>query len=54
VRAAQRLLALDALDDQWYEPAINAYWLIDARFGGLPLEEPATGRTVAGVDWTHR
>ena len=53
VRAAQRLLALDALDDQWYEPAINAYWLIDARFGGLPREEPVTGRTVAGVDWTH-
>lgn len=53
VRAAQRLLTLDALDDRWYEPAINAYWLIDARFGGLPLEEPATGRTVAGVDWSH-
>ena len=36
VRAAQRLLALDALDDQWYEPAINAYWLIDA-----PIRWPA-------------
>ncbi len=53
VRAAQRLLALDVLDDRWYEPAINAYWLIAARLGGLPLDEPATGRTVAGVDWTH-
>lgn len=53
VRAARRLLALDALDDRWYEPAINAFWLIDARVGGLPLEEPSTGRTVAGVDWTH-
>ncbi len=53
LRGAQRILALDGLDDEWYEPVINAYWLLDARFGGLPLEEPATGRTVAGVDWTH-
>ncbi len=53
LRAALRLLALDPLDDGWYEPAINAYWLIDARVGGLPVAEPATGRTVAGVDWTH-
>jgi hypothetical protein len=53
LRAAERLLALDALDPDWYEPTSNAYWLIGARLGGLPLEEPAVGRTVAGVDWTH-
>jgi len=53
LRAAERLLALDALDPDWYEPTSSAYWLIGARLGGLPLEEPAVGRTVAGVDWTH-
>lgn len=53
LRAAQRLHALKDLDSGWYEPVINAYWLLDARFGSLPIEEPATGRTVAGVDWTH-
>lgn len=53
LRAAERLLALDALDADWYEPASSAFWLIGARLGGLPLEEPAVGRTVAGVDWTH-
>lgn len=52
-RAGARLLALDAVDGDWYEPEINAYWLLDARFGGFPTEGPAVGRQVAGVDWTH-
>ena len=53
-RAAQRLLALDALDDGWYEPRINAYWITDRRYGGFPTSGPSNGRTVLGTDWTHR
>jgi hypothetical protein len=54
LRAAKRLLALDGLDDRWYEPSVNAYRLIGSRVGGLPVAERAIGRTVAGVDWTHQ
>ena len=54
LRAAERLAALDDLDDDWFEPEINAYWLIRHRLGGLHVAEPASGRGVAGVDWTHR
>jgi hypothetical protein len=53
LRAAQRLLALDALDPDWYEPGVHAYWLIRARLGVLPVSGRSVGRTVSGVDWTH-
>ena len=53
VRIARRLLAFSEFDSDWYEPAMGCYWILAARTGeDLPLEEPATGRAVAGVDWT--
>ena len=54
LRASQRLAALDSIDGAWYEPGINAYWLIRRRVGGLAVAEPASGRAAVGVDWTHR
>lgn len=54
LRAAQRLVELDSLDGSWYEPQINAYWLIRRRLGGLAVAEPANGRAAVGVDWSHR
>lgn len=52
-RAAARLIALDELDDRWYEPEMNAYWLIAGNLGGLPTGDQAIGRSVVGADWTH-
>lgn len=56
LRIARRLLALSRQwESGWYEPRMNAYWILEARYGaGLPLEEGAVGRQVTGVDWTHR
>ena len=55
VRIAQRLLVLDRYDDGWYETRINAYWILDSHAGGtLPASGPSNGRTVLGLDWTHR
>lgn len=53
-RVAKRLLVLDTLDDGWYEPRINAYWIADRHYGGFPAAGPSNGRTVLGTDWTHR
>lgn len=53
LRIARRFLALTEFNRDWYEPAMGCYWILAARTGeSLPLEEPATGRAVAGVDWT--
>lgn len=55
LRVVNRQLSLSQYDSQWYEPRINAYWIIAKRYGvHLPLEGPSKGRTVIGVDWTHR
>lgn len=53
LRIARRLLALSEFNRDWYEPAMGCYWILAARTGAnLPVEAPATGRAVAGVDWT--
>lgn len=53
LRAAKRLVALDGLDSRWYEPNINAYWLLRDQFGELSVSGSSTGRMVVGVDWSH-
>jgi hypothetical protein len=54
-RIAERQLAMgEEFDPDWYEPRMGCYWIIARRTGvELPLEEPSTGRSVFGVDWTH-
>jgi hypothetical protein len=56
LRVAQRLLALSQQwESGWYEPRMNAYWILAARYGvALPRSESAVGRQVIGVDWSHR
>jgi hypothetical protein len=55
LRIAERQRAMgEEFDRDWYEPDMGCYWIIARRTGaGLPLEEPSTGRSVSGVDWTH-
>ena len=55
LRIAERQLAMaEEFDRDWYEPRMGCYWIISRRTGvELPLEEPSTGRSVSGVDWTH-
>jgi hypothetical protein len=56
LRVAQRLLDWSTRwDASWYEPRMNAYWILSVRYGvALPRSEPAVGRQVVGTDWTHR
>ena len=55
LRIAERQRAMgEAFDREWYEPRMGCYWIIARRTGApFPLEEPSTGRSVSGVDWTH-
>jgi hypothetical protein len=49
----QRIMA-QSFDPGWYEPRFACYWIIAKRYDAhLPLEAPAVGRSVVGVDWTH-
>ena len=56
LRIAERLLAFSQQwESSWYEPRINAYWIIAKRYGAaLPRAEASVGRQVVGADWTHR
>ncbi len=56
LRVARRLLAFSQQwESGWYEPRMNAYWILEKRLGaGLPRAESAVGRQVVGTDWTHR
>lgn len=55
LRIAERQLAMAEYDDGWYEPEMGCYWIIAARYQArLPLTSPSEGRSIAGVEWTHR
>ena len=56
LRIAERLLAFSQqYDSSWYEPRMNAYWILAKRYGAaLPRAETSVGRQVVGADWTHR
>jgi hypothetical protein len=42
-------------DEEWWEPATPAYWIINERYGAsLPVEVSSRiGRNVGWTDWTH-
>ena len=41
-------------EEEWWEPGVPAYWIVNARYGtSFPVEGRGMGRNVAWTDWTH-
>jgi hypothetical protein len=56
LRAARFLFDLERRDpdEDWWEPGVPAYWIVNARYGtSFPVEGDGMGRNVAWTDWTH-
>jgi len=56
LRASQFLFELerDFPDEEWWEPQIPAYWIINDRYGtSFPVARGGFGRNVGWTDWTH-
>jgi Alginate lyase len=56
LRAASFLLDLEREfpDEDWWEPKVPAYWILNSRYGtSLPVEDSGGGRNVGWTDWTH-
>lgn len=56
LRAARFLYDLEQQfpDEEWWEPDVPVYWIINHRYGtSLPVEGGGFGRNVGWTDWTH-
>jgi Alginate lyase len=56
LRATRFLYGLERKfpEEDWWEPGVPAYWIVNARYGtSFPVEGDGMGRNVAWTDWTH-
>jgi Alginate lyase len=56
LRAARFLFELEQEfpDEEWWEPGVPVYWIINARYGtSLPVGPNTVQRNVGWTDWTH-
>jgi hypothetical protein len=56
LRATRFLLELEQQfpEEEWWEPGVPVYWIINARYGtSFPVGENTVQRNVGWTDWTH-